>query len=228
MKNRPILFSGPMVRAILGGRKTQTRRVVKCDLYDIERLAEPSEWNAGRANPNMIPYENWGRKQGCGLFVSTDGTIFAMPCHYGAPGDRLWVRETWKTCAVYDSYAPSQIDSGAALLWLADNSKRINGPEDWGKVRPSIYMTKWASRIVLEITEIRVEPLQDISRADAKAEGFWPSEYNGLESFDGIPYGNANLAFKACWEKINGKKHPWSSNPLVWVVEFKHDKCQTT
>lgn len=231
MKERPILFSGPMVRAILEGRKTQTRRVVKCDLYDIERLATPGEWNDGRAHPKMIPYENWGEKRGCGLFVSTTGTIFAMPCPFGKPGDRLWVREAWETCAIYDSYSPSQIDSGAALLWIADNSKRINGPENWGKIRPSIFMPQWASRITLEITGIRVERLQDITEEDAIAEGVghgfqmnagWPDyQHINKSGICELTQDTAWASFSTLWDSIKGKKHPWASNPWVWVINFK-------
>jgi len=91
----------------------------------------------------------------------------------------------------------------------------------WGfKRRPSIFMPRWASRITLEITGVRVERLNEISREDAKAEGLWPSPGNGLEMVNGGPYGNAQLAFRALWESINGPGS-WDANPWVWVVEFR-------
>lgn len=205
MKERPIIFNAPMVRAILDGRKTQARRVVKCKVYDIERLAHPQEWNAGRADDRMVPYEEWGQKRGCGLFESTTGTIFAMPCPYGKPGDRLWVRET---------------------IWLYPDRKEIAGYvadcgnkfEGYARKVPSIFMPRWASRIILEITEIRVERLQDITHQDAWREGINLPAYAPVLD---TKYPSPTDKCKELWDSINAKKHPWSSNPWVWVISFK-------
>ena len=198
-KESPILFSGAMVRAILNGNKTMTRRVVK---------------------PN--------------------GESSLVRCPYGTVGDRLWVRETWRTCSVYDPCAPSQIDSGASVLWVADGSRRLNGLEDWGKVRTSIFMPRWASRITLEIVRVRVEPVQEITEEDAKSEGISAITKDGslvkygIPDSDGLPGSDdsgwnwkqwtpdVRDAFAKLWDSINAKRGcGWKMNPWVWVVEFK-------
>lgn len=145
MKTRPILFSGPMVRAILEGRKTQTRRVVK---------PQPAH---------------------CADLPMGKDLTFASACPYGQPGDRLWVRETWAVGTLFDYVRPSLLpkpdcESKLAVDYAA-NPRRIWHSEDQGRWRPSIHMPRWASRITLEITSVRVERLQDISHKDAIAEG---------------------------------------------------------
>lgn len=198
---RGILSSGQMVRAILDGRKTQTRRVMK---------PQPV-WNASGF------CAEWKRRM-----VLPEGT-YCSP--YGYPGERLWVGEAWKTCRPYDPFSPSQIDSGAAVLWLADGAKRLNGPEDFGRYRHARFMPRWASRLTLEVTRVRVERLQGISERDAKAEG--------VAMYDGVNYKNylatngkldcfatARESFETLWTSINGPGS-WEKNPWVWVVEFK-------
>lgn len=218
MKTRPILFSAPMVRAILEGNKTMTRRVVK-----PQPLGDgPLYWPANKYKGDFL----------------RDGD-----CPYGIAGDLLWVRETWTLGDGCSGDSLDDDDSWAEIYYRADGEhclpvrhpvsaetarKHIDklefleafgdGKSNW---RPSIHMPRWASRITLEITGVRVERLQEISRADAKAEGFWPSPHNGLESWNGRSYGNAELAFRACWDSINSKKYPWASNPWVWVIEFR-------
>lgn len=200
MKERPILFSGPMVRAILEARKTQTRRVVK---------PQP-EWDVNNSR--------WVMK---GRVI--EGYAKPQPkCPYGVPGDRLWVRETWSKalhgCGVelLERWEPGKEGPfGVGAIYAATPHPDYKP----GKWKPSIHMPRWASRINLEVTGTRVERLQDISRQDAKFEGFWPG-MNGLEKWNGQSYGNAQLAFEACWKDINGPGS-WDANPWVWVVEFK-------
>lgn len=181
MKERPILFSGEMVRAILDGRKTQTRRV--CSVTDLDDLRE------GRV------------AQGLGKF---------------RVGDRLWVREGFgitdgqPVCLDGQTY---DLDD-RRIIYRADVSDAI--PDRFW--RPSIHMPRWASRITLEVVSVRVERLQDISIDDAIAEGV----FQGFDPPDGHGFrSEARTLYREFWESINGKKHPWKSNPWVWVIEFK-------
>ena len=186
MKERPILFSGPMVRAILEGRKTQTRRVIK---------PQPTS-DHGLVFEGIAP----------GKFGAvSDGEI---TCPYGTIGDRLWVKETHH---VRDA---GYVDgTGRDIVYKADDE---DFPYGW---TPSIHMPRWASRINLEITGIRVERLQDISEEDAKAEGVG---VHGGWNADETEYGvNARGPFSRLWDSINAKRHPWASNPWVWVIEFR-------
>lgn len=178
MKERPILFSGPMVRAILEGRKTQTRRVVKLN-------ASGRAFRAGR---------NW--------HLGDPECVKACP--YGQPGDRLWVRETWR---LHDDE-----ESGVVTLkYRADDAHRflpggvfIDPGWAYGGWKPSIHMPRWACRIVLEITGVRVERLQHMDGEDARAEGV---------SF--------HADFRELWDSLASPGARWNDNPCVWVVEFK-------
>lgn len=187
MKERPILFSGPMVRAILDSSKTQTRRVVKPrkDL-SVGCMLAPHEL-AGEAN--------------CGDYSNSP---------YGQPGDRLWVRETFMQETQFEP---------CAVRYRATDEPFVLGPpigniaKDW---RPSIHMPRWASRITLELTGVRVERLQDISEADATAEGV---DYDPEDCpFAGVR--TAVHAYRNLWDKINGAGS-WDANPWVWVIEFR-------
>ncbi len=213
-RERPILFSGEMVRAILAGRKTQTRRVVK--------LRDPS------ATYSTHDDEGWP--------VSADecGDWIRDPCPFGAPGDRLWVRETH--CVVRGTRDPTGRDDDC-VFYRADESScffdpyknRMNERSDFfdqcmidveGGWKPSIHMPRWACRLELEVTGVRVERLQDISDGDAKAEGIkcrtehLPGGWCRTEPVE---------EFQQLWDSINGKRDgcDWSSNPWVWVVEFQ-------
>ena len=200
MKERPILFSAPMVRALLAGTKTQTRRVVKKLPLNLNR-----ETNSIEVDDANI--EN-------GRFVKM------IPCPYGQPGDRLWVRETFGHFERNENFAP-----GCDVFYRADGESLAVEP--W---RPSIHMPRWASRITLEVTGVRVERLQDISEADARAEGIFPHVRGGwhwlkhdssnLDDWNQFGYKTAALAFRALWVSINGPDN-WAENPWVWVVEFK-------
>ncbi|WP_150428839.1 hypothetical protein [Dechloromonas sp. CZR5] len=196
MKERPILFSGPMVRAILAGRKTQTRRVaIKTSQPDNVYITDFD------AEQSMIEIEN-----------KHLGARYWKQCPYGQPGDRLWVRENgWERPERTAKMMREGADTWPQYTYAADNWSNQDRADfkAWGfRNRPSIHMPRWASRILLEIVDIRIEKLQDISEADAEAEG---------------PPKNFNLwrdNFCALWQQINGGGS-WDTNPWVWVVEFK-------
>lgn len=188
MKERPILFSAEMVRAILEGRKTQTRRVIKDGLGD--KPIDTIEFNgvswtiAGDA-----PSQHMGE-------VYMNDWSFDLRCPFGVPGDRLWVRETWHYRGG-NNIEPSP----GFVSYRADGEFTLPGYE-W---RPSIFMPRWASRILLEVTTVRVERLQEISWEDHIAEG--------------TPIG---MTFSELWDSINAKRdYPWESNPWVWAITFK-------
>lgn len=223
MKERPILFSGPMVRAILEGRKTQTRRVVK---QDLQRLGD-GDWYAFdhrginyRVNARHTTVAAWAH--------------LLQFCPYGQPGDRLWVRETWQgplmdadTMETEYRASPDEFHNPKYCVYAADGGPAPEfvtlDDELVCRWRPSIHMPRWASRILLEITGVRVERLQDISEADAIVEGiektvggFW-SLY-GQSDVDGTY--SPRASYRALWESINGPGS-WDANPWVWVIEFK-------
>lgn len=217
IKERPILMNGEMVRATLADLKMQTRRIIKpTPEVWIDRLHGNNL--RGRA-PYNVEHEETGATVGYG-FQSED-TYYK--CRYGRPGELLWVRETLQ----WDS-------SDAAWTYKADGST-VAGSNALNYHQysvPSIHMPRWASRITLEITDVRVERLNDISSQDALAEGvgqteFWtPSELEGrpfeekwwddYHFFENYP----QIAFKRLWESINGPGS-WEANPWVWVVEFR-------
>lgn len=191
MKERPILFSGPMVRAILDGQKTQTRRVI---------------------NEKWLPIvEECLRVNGKWVWSTLD---YDLTTPYGQPGDRLWVRETW-----------AEKHEGVAYI-----AYRATTPEAcWGntKWKPSIFMPRWASRINLKITDVRVERLKDITVEDALCEGVsreirtkmgWASE----ESEESFNFFESRHTFSLLWNSINEKRgYGWDASPFVWVIEFK-------
>lgn len=209
-RERPILFSSQMVRAILAGTKTQTRRVAKID--DVAN-GKPVQW------VSVAP--------------CTTG-IMEVRCPYGEPGDRLWVRETFiHEPADYCWEASVSIPCRpASTVYRADHEGDTRGA-GW---TPSIHMPRSLSRITLEITGVRVERLQKISEADAIAEGIergngFPGWYRGPLAGDSsalvesgrkfkIPTAFPRLAYRALWESINGPSS-WKANPFVWVVEFR-------
>lgn len=190
IKERPILFSGAMVRAILDGRKTVTRRVVKPARLELLDAAA----QAGECMPLGSDRQDWG--------------YIADLCPYGKPGDQLWVRET---CFIN---GPGK---GSEVIYKSDPLPNWEGEETDIRWRPSIHMPRWASRIQLEITSVRVERLQDISEQQAMAEGV-----DGKESESAKSQGwcmKPIAAFRFLWRSINGPES-WQANPWVWVVEF--------
>jgi len=203
MKERPILFSGSMVRAILEGRKTQTRRIIK-----------PQPWRiVGQdvyGNVDDMIFWRFGEKR--------EDWPTPNNCPYGQRGDRLWVRETW---------AKNIQGCPNGVTYRADHLNPLgDGPANPITWKPSIHMPRIASRITLEITTVRVEKLWSITEADALAEGITGPHHVGYPAFrvpeDSKPrYSSAVAAFEALWDSINSKRAPWSYNLWVWVLEFK-------
>lgn len=196
MTERPILFSAPMVRAILTGTKTQTRRVVK-------------------PQPDFLP--DHGYRVGDALCCNGKPVM----CPFGHPGgDRLWVREAWGTCSVFDDVAPRDLPPFAPMKYYADG-KIVGATAGYGlilKARPSIHMPRRFSRINLEITAVSVERLQGISEADAVAEGWMKRPEVSAD-----PHVHADAArdwYSDLWEQINGPGS-WDANPWVWCLTFK-------
>lgn len=225
-----MIFNGEMVRALLSGRKTQTRRIMAPQpADDIERGIFP--------NPEVIGWKSSRRHK--------HGSTTAHFCHYGKPGDRIWVRETWGVV----SHAFS--DDGLMIDWVPDRPATAihempfgngyysgyaiyaaDGDFTWGDDdgyedgrscwKPSIHMPRAASRILLEITDVRVERLNSISQEDAQAEGLeltgWRPTYSDPDSGGEVmtPYDN----FAELWSSIYGDES-WQANPWVWVIEFK-------
>lgn len=207
MIEKPILFSGPMVRAILENRKTQTRRVLKSvGNFDQVFQMDDGSWHitdsqGGHMSPVSTPY---------------------------SVGDRLWVREAWRAELSWQSLKPSYIPQGAAIFYESDGSKRDNGmgAKFPGKLRPGMFMPRWASRITLEVTAVKVERLQDISEADCYAEGCEQDDADGVPvwyvSGTGIlPHPDTGQkCYRLLWESINGPGS-WDANPWVAAYTFK-------
>jgi hypothetical protein len=211
MKERPIIFSGEMVQAILEGRKTQTRRVIK-----------PGKYWWGGFQCKWYGIHPGGGWHGVGSSYEADIPEYAkepcgdkgFPCPYGQIGDRLWVRERW---------------------WMDEDEQPVifyTATDKWSDIpmKSSIFMPRWASRITLEIINIRVERVQDISSTAAKAEGIQalqlqdendPSAW--WESAPGVNQARTAVwSFQKLWDSINTKRgYSWEPNPWVWVIEFK-------
>jgi len=222
MKARPILFSTPMVQALLEGRKTQTRRIIGKlhgrEVVDLKEFYDDEEENGFSGGfsdlnnwgyPNMIEFDP---------YTLQDMLDYNL-CPYGKVGDLLWVRETWQAFKQvsyeYDEWAELESikdmnDNVYEPVYKANNE---NFPEKWF---PSIFMPKQYSRLTLEITNIRVERLQDISRGDCMAEGC---------PFPNIAKETSPVKwYRELWQSLNGKDS-WDKNPWVWVIEFKIHKC---
>jgi len=204
MTERPILFNEWSVRAVLNGRKTQTRRVVKPQPQVSEEF---STWT-GR--------KKWGdavvkfTEHNYASLYSFEESI-AKHCPYGVPSDRLWVRETWLTDHQFDDLKPSEIPRHLATLWYQADNAPI--PPCMGKTRPSIHMCRWMSRITLEVTDVRVERIQDITRSDILAEGLDIAHLSGGEFLH---------RWIDLWDSINADRgYGWDVNPWVWAVTFK-------
>jgi len=198
MKEHPIIFSSPLVRAILEDRKTQTRRVIKPqpEIVDKEPRYRKNTWALWS---DKIP------KYKGGLIVS---------CPYGKPGDLLYVKETWRPIA-----------SSEQLLYRAD-IYNVMAWDEFGKWHPSIHMPRWASRITLEITDVRVERVQEISEENAIAEGMQGDIYGeDMGISPRVDSHSVRINFMDLWDSINLKRgYGWDVNPWVWVLGFKKEK----
>jgi len=232
MKERPILFSAPMVRAILNGSKTQTRRVVKPQPSDAHNFAG---FTISSIHPSDEGKAVWGRGDTRAMLLDAH----RVRCPYGKPGDQLWVRETWD---FLPDGGPDEPNVAMIRYWAGGDMERRVVPPDFNpniysyeKKRPSIHMPRWASRIQLEITNIRVERLQDCSPADAVAEGIELSEQGRCKMYDHkdgeehLQYAGKRFtkdpieSYRSLWLSINGPGS-WDANPWVWVVEFRRIK----
>ncbi|HDR9358166.1 TPA: hypothetical protein QDB44_004062 [Burkholderia vietnamiensis] len=217
MKQRPILFSGPMVRAILEGRKTQTRRIVKLPHNNPLGTWEPT--TIGGANGGKTAAGETVPLQG-GIWHTRTGDCLMSP--HGQPGDRLWVRETHVNWWWLDEANPEGPRVFSHVAAYAADGYELQPGEKW---IPSIHMLRAASRITLEITGVRVERLQSITEADAIAEGidrtaagFW-STYGQSEA-DGTY--SPRLSYQFLWDGLNAARgHGWDANPWVWVIQFR-------
>lgn len=240
MKERPILFSASMIRALLAGRKTQTRRAIKPQPDFVMKEPLTSSITSGFAAVRTPDDERLGRL----------GRV--IPCRYGLPGDRLWVRETFTGCggpALQWPDKPRSITNAKARqsdgsLWSASESEPVHvwyradvakPPMAHLRWTPSIHMPRWASRITLELTEVRAERLQEISNPDAIDEGVmtlddaWIATHFPLYWFDRVntpprmkpPIGPTPAErYQALWEDINGAGS-WDADPWVWAVSFR-------
>jgi hypothetical protein len=186
---KPVLFSAPMVRAILAGKKTQTRRLPRRD--------EAIPTNGTPYFSGLLCEWRWMDESGA------NGGL--LRCPYGVPGDRLWVRETFRFGDGHTYATPPH--------YRADSDDLGGGP--WRSAR---YMPRYASRITLEVTDVRVQRLQEVSSNDIAAEMGWLPCKRG----DACPC--AVDMFRPFWNRINGKRAPWASNPWVWAITFKRLK----
>ncbi|WP_404991210.1 hypothetical protein [Cupriavidus pauculus] len=243
MKERPILFSAPMVRAILDGRKTQTRRVLKRQPYvSVSNPPYFSDVEAGDVFvcPDIAPTTSvrgsvLAECERPGVYHCMGQRQFAEKhSPYGVPGDRLWVKETFRFTSDFDSDSPARvgercIDAGYTKPWAPIQYDADGERRDWkwvgtppgrdvtpGKTRVSIHMPRWACRLVLEITGVRVERLNDCSEDDAEAEGI--AFLREVPDVDETL--TARQLYECLWDSINGAG-AWAANPWVWVVEFR-------
>jgi len=228
MTDRPILFSAPMIRALLAGTKTQTRRVIK---------PQPVEWKAQVIDITKPIYDedegSWGQ-------WLTEWSVPSFDMPMGQPereiwcplrglryavGDRLWVRETWAISTIYDGVAPRDLNPERVPNWcgirFAATDERL-GIKD----RPSIFMPRWASRLTLYVTDVRVQRLQDISEEDARAEGAYVAKASRRVADDyatmalaGAWFHTARAWYADLWDSINGPGS-WAANPWVAAYTF--------
>lgn len=214
MREIPILFSTPMVQAILEGRKTQTRRVIKPQ----PQIVSDYEWHWGGTRPKAK--RAGGAISSYGVDAVEHGSSsMVFQCPYGKLGDLLWVRETW-------GYSPGfyQNDAPWNIIYRADGDDQMSGLGRW---YPSIHMKKENARIWLEVVSVRVERLHNMDYKDALAEGIF--HHAGLDGYVSSKLGtdfhcsDPTISFMKLWCDINGPES-WDANPWVWVVEFKKVK----
>lgn len=237
MRERPILFSGPLVQAVRDDRKTQTRRVIVPQPRNPQTFGASPIWGFGVPRPHVDPQQRYRIHA---AFVGADGQREDrwLPCPYGRAGDQLWIRETWWCMKqLGGTYQREKLVHRAdAGLPMRDYSRLE------GKWRPSIFMPRWASRVSVELVEIRAEPLQAITEADAEAEGITRCTKDGrlwkwgVADHDGCPGGALGwpwdrwcpspiAAFRQLWDDRNGGRgagaYRWDANPFVWVLTFR-------
>ena len=226
MKERPILFSAPMVRAILDGRKTQTRRITS------DPGCASIFWHKGTTVPHG-EYEGWVAK------YERQALLLPRKCSYGIPGDRLYVKEAvWVWCHKKPNgttkkgrpkfcYVPH---SSRSFFYVADHPNKPErtsyaDPDMVWRYKTARFMPRWASRIMLEVIDVRVQRVQEISEEDARAEGadrpVTPEERQQYNIIDPSAQWTGRIPFRWLWDSINAKKYPWASNPWVWAISFR-------
>lgn len=228
MSEKPILFSGPMVRAILDGSKTMTRRIIKHD-RGADRIIYVDNGRLWPGRKDEI-YVGWVAE--VDKLGGEGGLHLPLTCPYGKAGDRLWVREGWQFLGTdMHRHGRTHTLQDGVVQYVADGKQNTietfwQNVEHWmgkgSRVRPSIHMPRWASRITLDVTSVRVERLQDITEADALAEGV------DAVSMADVPR-NGTMSrradFKQLWDGLNLKRgFGWDINPWVWVIEFSKGK----
>ncbi|HBX9157992.1 morphogenetic protein [Klebsiella pneumoniae] len=213
MTERGMIFNADMVRAILDGRKTQTRRIVKGTDGAVKFC---KEWDINGEEIFVV----LGEKDHTGM----NPVLGAISCPFGAVGDRIWVRETFAALepGSYEQVKPQEGHCQDLRYAATDRLAKSDADIRGYKWVPSIHMPRWASRILLEITDVRVERLNSISQEDAQAEGLeltgWRPTYSDPDSGGEVmtPYDN----FAELWSSIYGDGS-WQANPWVWVISFE-------
>lgn len=233
MDERPILFNDTMVRAILAGTKTQTRRVVQSPAKNMQRAGMCVIKNRAPGDRWYRDYV-WSMRSSSGVWGDYTHERFMSLCPYGQPGDRLWVREAF----ALSQRDPEDTDvSAREPQWWDPPVYRADGDlgGEWTRFdgvqhvpirppwRPSTHMPRWASRLTLEVTSVRVERVQSISEEDAQAEGAKWAKRPALAAVDWTCADTDRESFCHLWESINGARPgcSWEANPWVWVVAFK-------
>lgn len=225
MKERGVIISGDMVRAILDGSKTQLRRVIRPTIRSADSSFELHQ----QADASWLPLHTFNES-------SFDKSGYERPikCPLGQPGDRLWVREAFRVHSRASDVATLVYRASTRQSWTQATHRvpvaLCDRPAEVEKWTGSNHMPRWASRITLEITRVRVERLQDISEADAVAEGVPPAadllpDHPGTFLTPKGDFASAAVAFQRLWESIYGNDS-WQANPWVWVVEFKRVEVQ--
>ncbi len=214
MSDKPILFSAPMIRALPDGRKTQTRRILNPQPH--------AQFISAEISAERLTF--------------CPALLFETPTHkmlrrLARPGDRLWVREAWKTAAAYDDLRPSQMGGEEPIQYQADGAHQTWGYpaiSKIGRLRPGIFMPRWASRLTLIVTDVRVQRLQEINDEDARAEGMTPLPsgrfHCGHDEEGEITCKSPVTAFAWLWNSINGED-AWQRNDWVAVYTFTVHRC---
>jgi hypothetical protein len=248
---RPVIFSGPMVRAILAGEKTQTRRIVKPQPVEMPEektggvtIMPALMWDKGGAYARAVA-KYAAAHPGEHVNPPPYGVNIAIPfgVHYdnpyGRPGDRLWVRETWRVASINHGLKNAQFwtiqfREGFGVLPHPQPPRHLFGPltsrtvlhdgetgNSFGPWRTPIHLPRWASRLTLEVTGVRVQRLQEIRCYDIRAEGVSCPEHDFPGGFCTSECAYLRQAWAEAWNRINGNRAPFESNPWVWGIEFK-------
>lgn len=234
LSDKPIIFSALMVRALLDGRKTMTRRVLK-----PQPIGRPWFWEGDEVDPEPEWFD--GYEEGLEPCGAADREVNNPIQFRYRIGDRIWVREAWRTFASMDDTKPRDLwhhgcGRGAGIMYEADrcglaitkDGERFEGPRDdanaFGKLRSPMFMPRWASRITLIVTDVRVERLQNISAADCYAEGCFRPDMSKALGSEVTARDNARNEYRDIWDRINDKSDKpgcaWKDNPWVTVLAF--------